>query len=173
MLMCLILLGLVSQASAAPEQYRTNIKISGRVLVTGKCTFDNKGALSKIDFGTVRYNALQTLESSYRQSLASGMSCSGDSAGSTMILSSFDNRGVAYQGHILLPVKDNHAGEQSSDLAIRLWVNGSVQDINKSFAIDMEHQPKLEAELVQIGKGKSFVNGSTFSASATLTMTFI
>lgn len=173
----LMLLGLVvPQAQAAKDQFKMKINISGTVIATGKCTFDNRGELSKVSFGDVRYNntSLRFLEGDYRRPLASNMSCSGDSAGNTqMTFSSMDNSSVSYEGKALLPVRDNNAGRQSPDLAIRLWVNGVVQNINKGFTVDMTNQPKLDAELVQIGNGKSFVSGGTFSASATLTMEFL
>ncbi|MGQ3664461.1 hypothetical protein [Citrobacter braakii] len=78
---------------------------------------------------------------------------------------------VSYLGVNLLPVM-NASSSQSDSLGIRLLVNGTSQSAGKWFDVDMKNPPTLKAELVQFGDGSDFVDGSTFTANATLTMAF-
>ncbi|MEB8258289.1 fimbrial protein [Enterobacter asburiae] len=160
---------------AAGDQFKMNINITGTVLATGACTFNQGGTVS-VDFGTLQYTTTggnNALKDGYRQPLASGMTCTGDTDGSTvMTLNSSNGGSVDYQGNRLLPVTNDASRTQSTDLAIRLLVNEQVQDVNTAFAVDMQNPPLLEAEVVQTGSGSTFVSGATFSANATLTMAF-
>lgn len=157
------------------DKVTMKINITGTVVATGSCTFNETGPLA-VDFGIVEYGTgggKNSLMEGYRKTLTSSMTCTGDTEGSAaMTLFSGSGSIVNYQGNKLLPVKNDDGGSQSQDLAIRLLVNSDVQDINTAFAVDMNDPPQLEAEVVQIGSGSSFVSGSTFSANATLTMAF-
>ncbi|MGZ7265370.1 hypothetical protein ACXWP3_09680, partial [Streptococcus pyogenes] len=75
----------------------------------------------------------------------------------------------------LMQVIDDSNGAVSNDLAIRLRVNSTEQNIDEAFTVDVAQPqgPKLEVELVQIGNGKSFSTGATFSGAATLTFTYL
>ncbi|MGV3344926.1 hypothetical protein ACGVWS_03990 [Enterobacteriaceae bacterium LUAb1] len=179
MMWCAMITGItfglsVAQVQATGEQFSASIHISGTITTTGKSTFDDQGALSTVDFGDVRYNALHTLEKSYKIPLTSGMNGSGNIAAHTrMKLISLDNSSVHYHGKTLLPVKEAKAGGQSANLAIQLWVNGVVQDLNEDFIVDMTRMPTLEAELIQTGPGNRFLHDSPFRASATLMLHFL
>lgn len=174
---CLTVLS-VGSVQARPrdtgDQHSMNINISGKVVVNGACTFDQKGTLA-VDFSDVKYktdSSGNTLDGTYIQPLASSMSCSGDSEGKTqMKLDTTTGKVVSYLGVNLLPVM-NASSSQSDSLGIRLQVNGTSQSAGKWFDVDMKNPPTLKAELVQFGDGSDFIDGSTFTANATLTMAF-
>lgn len=153
--------------------FSLNINISGTVIASGSCTFDQQGT-SEVDFGDVKYintTTGNTLKGSYLKNLTSGMTCTGDTEGTAvMTLSAMDQKSVAYNGHKLLTTSVN--GVASTDLAIQLQVNGVAQDINSAFTVDMENPPVLAAELIQVGDGSGLINDADISASATLTMAF-
>lgn len=165
----------VPAQGARGDKFTMKINITGTVVATGSCTFNQGGTLT-VDFGSVQYSTAggsNTLKENYRQALASSMKCTGDTDGSSiMTLMSGNGSSVDFQGHKLLPVKYDDGGAQSKDLAVRLLVDNKVQDVNASFAVDMKTPPKLEAEVVQTGSGSSFVSGAAFSANATLIMAF-
>lgn len=176
MLATLMLLSGEVQATGikeAGDQFSLNINISGTVISSGSCTFDQQGT-SEVDFGDVKYSKTPTgttLQGSYLKDLTSGMTCTGDTeGGAVMTLSSKDQKSVAYNGHKLLTTSVN--GAASTDLAIQLLVNGVAQDINSAFTVDMQNPPKLAGELIQVGDGSGLINDADISASATLTMAF-
>jgi hypothetical protein len=176
MLATLMLLSGEVQATGikdAGDQFTMNINISGTVIATGSCTFNQEGT-NDVDFGDVKYSKTttgKTLKGSYLKELTSGMTCTGDTEGSAvMTLSAIDQKSVAYNGHKLLTTSVN--GAASTDLAIQLQVNGVAQDINSAFTVDMQNPPALAAELIQIGDGSGLVNDADISASGTLTMAF-
>ncbi|EGT5658710.1 fimbrial protein [Citrobacter braakii] len=174
---CLTVLS-VGNVQAKPrdtgDQFTMAINISGKVVANGACTFDQKGTLA-VDFSDVKYktdSSRNTLEGTYIQPLASSMSCSGDSEGKTqMKLDTTTGEVVSYLGVNLLPVM-NASSSQSDSLGIRLQVNGTSQSVGEWFDVDMKNPPALKAELVQFGDGSDFIDGSTFTANATLTMAF-
>lgn len=158
---------------ATGDSFTMNITISGTVVATGACTFNQGGTLT-VDFGTLQYSTAggsNVLKDASPQVLASSMTCTGDTEGSTVMTLSSNSGSVEFQGNKLLPVNYDSGG-QSKDLAIRLLVNSQIQDVNSAFAVDMKNPPQLVAEVVQTGDGSSFVNGATFSANATLVMAF-
>lgn len=163
------------QARKSGEKFSMKIDMNGFVTATGTCSFNQSGTVG-ISFGIVKYissNGSNTLDKGYIQPLPASMACTGDSSGSaSMKLSSSNGNEVTYQGKKLLPITIDNIGKQSPDIAVRLLVNDQSQDINTSFALNMRNPPTLEAEIVQIGNGASFTNGSSFSANATLTMAF-
>lgn len=165
----------VQALGATGDKFTMKINITGTVVATGSCTF-NQGGLLTVGFGIVQYDTVDgtnTLKERYRQTLPSSMTCTGDTDGSaTMTLFSSNGTSVEFQDNKLLPVKYDDGGVQSKDLAIRLLVNSKVQDVNSAFSVDLKAPPQLEAEVVQTGGGSSFVSGATFSANATLIMAF-
>ncbi|EQB4817741.1 TPA: hypothetical protein ACPYV0_004433 [Citrobacter amalonaticus] len=150
-----------------------DIRISGTVVANGSCSFGQEQ--STIDFKEVNFaivNGVMALTTPYREPLPAAMTCSGDSAGAQMTFSSSAGAAVDYEGHKLLPVSinDSNAG---SELGIRLLVNGEIQDLNAPFAVDVQTQPTIEAELVLVGNGDGLISGARISASATLLMEFV
>lgn len=169
----LVVLNMPVQSNTG-DRFTMKINITGTVVVTGSCTFNQGGTLT-IDFGTVQYETVagsNTLKDAGRQALASSMTCTGNTEGSAIMTLMSGSSSVDFQGNKLLPVNYDNGGVQSKDLAIRLLVNSRVQDVNTAFAVDMNTPPVLEAELVQTGNGSSFVSGASFSANATLIMAF-
>jgi len=166
---------LIPQALAAKAEFKVKVNITGIVIDSGDCKFIDKGAGTMVDFKDVRYDPLNgnALEGNYRYTLKSVMQCTGDIADNTQMKLSAAMT-MPYEGHAVLPITYSD-GTTSPNLVIRLLVGGVVQDINKAFNVKLSSgsQPLLQVELVKIGDGKSFVSGTTFSASATLEMTFI
>ncbi|MEN4978168.1 fimbrial protein [Erwinia billingiae] len=164
---------LAGRLGKAGDQFTLDINISGTVIATGSCTFNQKGT-NEVNFGNILFSNTSSgyrLISSYVKELTSGMSCSGDTDGNAvMTLSSIDQSAVSYNGHKLLSTSIN--GAASSELAIELQVNGVAQDINTAFAVDMQNPPTLTAELLQTGDGSGLVDNADISANATLTMAF-
>lgn len=159
---------------AAGDQFKMNINISGSVVVTGSCTFDSASqSVESVNFGNITYYSVNgfTLVGEYRQPLNSGMTCTGDTDGSTiMTFSSSAGTVVDFNGKKLLPVALN--GVNSNNLGIELLVDGKVQDIGTAFDVDMATPPTIEAELVQIGSKDTVSNSAILSAAASLTMAF-
>lgn len=179
MLMPLLLCGLsVPQAQAIKDQFKMNINISGTVIANGKCTFDEKDALNTVDFGQLNYSGRTGtfVDIGKRQLLRTGMTCSGDMSGARM---TFYNRliishgAVYYDGHVLLPVIRENAYPRDEGLGIRLWVDGAIMDIGKSFSVDMAHQPKLELEFVDIGGRERGILSGHHSSAGTLVLDFL
>lgn len=175
--MLLLLPGTGAQAKRlrtdSATEFKMDISISGTVTANTSCTF-NQGGTINVDFGEVKYKSTagtNTLDGTYRQALSSALTCDGETSGSaTMTLSSTKQDGVDFGGHKLMGTLVNDIA--SSDLAIAFEVNGTVQDINVPFAVNMENPPVLTAELVQVGSGSGLVNDADISASATLTLGF-
>ncbi len=173
-LLLLLLLLSVEFAQAKGTGDSVKFTFKGRLIAVGNCQFIN-GADTTVDFKDVRYDPSNNnaLDGSYKHTLESGMQCTGDIAGNTQMRLTTAYTG-SFGGYALMPVSYSN-GTISPDLMIRLRVNGVIQDINKAFNVDMRSgsQTLLEVELVKVGDGKSFVDGTTFSAAATLEMTFI
>ncbi|TNV22517.1 fimbrial protein [Buttiauxella sp. B2] len=171
-LMCMLSV----EAEAAPrnpgEEFTMDIALSGTVVATGKCTFNQDGTVA-INFGDVRYSTLSgapvLMGGPYSQPMVSAMTCTGDTVGAKMKL---DGTSVSFSGASLLAVTDDKGGTLGKEFAIRLMVNGKAQNINEWFNVDTATPPSLVSELVQTGSGSGFVSGATFSSSATLTMAF-
>ena len=164
---------IVAGAVQADDPIRININISGTLVANGSCTF-NQGDSVSVDFGDVEFATVEgstQLKGEYVKPLPSDMDCKGDMSGASLTLKTAGSL-IDYQGHKLLPVNLNGSAA-SQDLAIRLTVNGEVQDINTSFTFDTVNQPSLQAELVQTGTGAGFSNGAAITASATLVMEFL
>ena len=159
----------------AGEPAKLNLNITGTVVANGSCTF-NKGKTLTVDFGDVNFstvNGSSTLDGTYRKSLSSTMTCTGDSAGKTQLtFKSVAGGTVDFKGQKLLPVSIN-AADPGEQLGIRLLVDGVEQDTDSAFAVDMLDQPGLQVELVQVGDGSGLINGAPISASATLVMEFL
>jgi len=173
-LLLLLLLLSVEFAQAKGTGDSVKFTFKGRLIAVGNCQFIN-GADTTVDFKDVRYDPSNNnvLESNYKQKLESGMQCTGDTTDNTqMKLSAAHTSSLG--GYSLLPVTYSN-GTISPNLMIRLRVDGAIQNINKTFNVDLRpgSQTLLEVELVKVGDGKSFVDGTTFSAAATLEMTFI
>lgn len=176
-LLCLLLTGATNAGLRKPgDQFKMKVNISGIVTVTGQCTFDQGGTLL-VEYNDLLYSSLtgnNTLVStSLKKPLVGKLTCLGDSAGNPQLnLSSTNGTSVSWQGNTLLPVIIDATSKQSTSLAIKLLVDGVAQDVNTWFSVDLRKQPTLEAELVQMTDGTDFVNGSTISSLATLTMAF-
>lgn len=158
------------------EEYKMTMNMRGTITASGTCKF--KERLTPIDFGEVYYSAMSgsnTLKDVATKELDAVMDCSEDYFGATNMVLTPGKGTVDYQGTKLMQVVDDSKGTVSKDLAIRLLVNSVSQNIGEDFAVDITQPsgPKLEVELVQIGNGKSFVSGATFSATATLTLNFL
>lgn len=158
---------------SAPAKSFLYMHITGNVSADGSCTFANGGNV-EVPFGDIHYfteDGATHLEKTYTQSLDTSLNCTGDVEGDVTFTMTTNSAAVDYQGHKLIPV--NIAGNITSDLAIQLLVDEKVQDINTPFSKSIASMPKLKVELVQIGEGKSLVNGASISASATLTLAFL
>lgn len=156
----------------AGDQVRMKINITGSIIATGKCTFNQGGVLS-VDFGDIRFSTTgNELASTYLKPLISDMTCSGDTGGTaTMALSSKEGDWQDYNGHKLLNV-GIEGGTATSGLGIMLKVDGQTQDVNTPFAVDVDRFPTLEAELLQTDVSQILVSGNKITSSATLTMAF-
>lgn len=166
---------LANSANAKPrtagEQIKMNINISGTVVATGHCEFNNQGTLT-VDFGEVRYSTTgNSLFGTYLRPLVSDMTCTGDTQGSaTMTLSSPEGSTIQYNGHKVLNVAAG--ATKTSGLGIALLVNGQMQDVDTAFAWKMANPPTLSAQLVQADTGKLLISGDKIISAATLTMAF-
>lgn len=156
----------------AGAQFKMNINISGSIVVTGKCTFNQGGELL-VDFGDIRFSSTSNeLGRTYIEPLVSDMTCSGDTSGTaTMKLSSKDGSSQDYNGNKLLNV-GIEGGVTTTGLGIALKVNGQIQDVNTSFPVEVGQFPTLEAQLVQIDVSKKLITGNRITSSATLLMAF-
>lgn len=160
----------------AGDQFKMNINISGTVVATGTCTFDNS-VLGEIDFGNVTYSTDIgfKLIGEYRQKLNSAMTCSGDTVGTTtMTFTDQLGNAVDFNGHKLLSISNANHGGILQNLGIEFLANGEIQDVGTAFTVDLSNPPQLEANLVQIGSSAdaAIVEGNTILASAVLTMEF-
>lgn len=172
LLLLLSLMGAGSSAFAA-DPVSLNINISGTVVANGSCTFIKK--TNTVDFSEVDFEQVDggtVLSGSYRKTVPSTMSCTGDTGGKAQMTFSTVGGTLDYDGHKLLPVSINDSN-LGQELGIRLLVNGLVQDVNAPFAVDMLMQPAIQAELVLVGKGDGLISGAKISASATLIMEFV
>lgn len=161
------------KVGGAGSKFDLKIHINGKVISSGSCTFVEGGSLA-VNFGDVQYKADEgnTLKGTYRQPLVSNMTCSGDTDGKTqMKLESAAGKNISFGTNKLLPVIYS-SGKNSQSLGIRLTADGTVENVGEWFDVDMTHPPKLEAELIKIAEKQDFINGDTFTASATLTMAF-
>ncbi|HAE78468.1 fimbrial protein [Morganella morganii] len=179
----LLLAGLLSAAVSpaafsvprkAGDESRMKINISGSVIATGSCTFKDSSP-QVIEFGDIRYTSVSgvsNLSGSYKQPLSSEMTCSGDLAGNTRFrLESRQGTPVSDGSHQLLPVYIGTG--RTPNLGIRLLVNGKPQDVNTDFAMDIQHLPVLEAELIQLHPDdNTWMNGQSIYSHAALIMSF-
>ncbi|EPU0814655.1 hypothetical protein OA40_15250 [Morganella morganii] len=179
----LLLAGLLSAAVSpaafsvprkAGDENWMKINISGSVIATGSCTFKDSSP-QVIEFGDIRYTSVSggsNLSGSYKQPLSSEMTCSGDPAGNTRFrLESRHGTPVSDGSHQLLPVYIGTG--RTPNLGIRLLVNGKPQDVNTDFAMDIQHLPVLEAELIQLHPDdNTWMNGQSIYSHAALIMSF-
>lgn len=181
---CALLLGGLLSAAVSPaafsaprkagDESRMKINISGSVIATGRCTFKDSSP-QVIEFGDIRYTSVSgvnNLSGSYKQPLSSEMTCSGDTAGNTRFrLESRHGTPVTDGSHQLLPVYIGTG--RTPNLGIRLLVNGKQQDVNTDFAMDIQHLPVLETELIQLHPDdNTWMNGQGIYSHATLIMSF-
>ncbi|EJD6037130.1 fimbrial protein [Morganella morganii] len=179
----LLLAGLLSAAVSpaafsvprkAGDENWMKINISGSVIATGSCTFKDSSP-QVIEFGDIRYSSVSgvnNLSGSYKQPISSEMTCSGDTAGNTRFrLESRHGTPVSDGSHQLLPVYIGTG--RTPNLGIRLLVNGKPQDVNTDFAMDIQHLPVLEAELIQLHPDdNTWMNGQSIYSHAALIMSF-
>ncbi|MGJ7065277.1 fimbrial protein [Morganella morganii] len=179
----LLLAGLLSAAVSpaafsaprkAGDESRMKINISGSVIATGRCTFKDSSP-QVIEFGDIRYSSVSgvnNLSGSYKQPISSEMSCSGDIAGNTLFrLESKNGAPVTDGNYQLLPV--NIGNDRNPNLGIRFLVNGKPQNVNTDFAMDIQHLPVLETELIQLHPDdNTWQNGQSIYSHATLIMSF-
>jgi hypothetical protein len=156
----------------AGDRFEMKINISGSIVVTGKCTFNQGGELL-VDFGEIRFSSTSNeLGRTYIEPLVSDMTCSGDTAGTaTMMLSSKDGNAQDYNGNKLLNV-GIEGGVTTTGLGIALKVNGQIQNVNTPFSVEVGQFPTLEAQLVQTDVSKKLNSGNRITSSATLLMEF-
>lgn len=170
-LLALVLLApTVSQANKG-DTYSLNINIDGTLVANGSCQF-NQGDSLTVDFGDVKLlpegTDTMTLDGNYRKSITSDFTCTGDTAGLLqMQLASLSGSYKSYNGTDVIEIDKGMLG-------VELLVNGAPQASGKWFTIDQSKPPTLEAELVQISttNSKQVTNGDTFTASATLQLSF-
>lgn len=179
----LLLAGLLSAAVSpaafsaprkAGDESRMKINISGSVIATGRCTFKDSSP-QVIEFGDIRYSSVSgvnNLSGSYKQPISSEMTCSGDTAGNTLFrLESKNGAPVTDGNYQLLPV--NIGNDRNPNLGIRFLVNGKPQNVNTDFAMDIQHLPVLETELIQLHPDdNTWQNGQSIYSHATLIMSF-
>ncbi|ENZ0349414.1 fimbrial protein [Morganella morganii] len=179
----LLLAGLLSAAVSpaafsvprkAGDENWMKINISGSVIASGSCTFKDSSP-QVIEFGDIRYSSVSgvnNLSGSYKQPISSEMTCSGDTAGNTRFrLESRHGTPVSDGSHQLLPVYIGTG--RTPNLGIRLLVNGKPQDVNTDFAMDIQHLPVLEAELIQLHPDdNTWMNGQSIYSHAALIMSF-
>lgn len=156
---------------ASGDKSQVNIDITGTLVATGSCTFDQGGTLS-VNFGSIelkknRDNTL-TLIGDYKKPLTSDFSCTGDSSGLLqMKFESSSGNYATYSGKNVL-------GTDKGVIGIELLVNGNPQSMAEWFDVDMENQPTLQAQIVQVSSENTanVKTDDTFSASGTLTLAF-
>lgn len=161
----------------AGDQFKMNINISGTVVATGSCTF-NDG--SGYDLGkplvwkNVTYSTTNgfRLIGDYRIAIDGEMTCTGDTAGNAkMTFTDYKGAGLDFNGHKVLSVIDS---EELNYLGIELLVNGVPQSVGTAFSVDLDSPPLLEARLVQVANASEveFRDGDLLLAEAVLTMEF-
>ncbi|ENM1950460.1 fimbrial protein [Citrobacter braakii] len=157
----------------AGDRFEMKINISGSIVVTGKCTF-NEGGEVLVDFGDIRFSSTSNeLGKTYIEPLISDMTCTGDTSGTArMMLSSKDGSEQLYDGNKLLEVGIGGGVAANTGLGIALRVNGQIQDVNVPFAVEVMHFPKLEVQLIQTDVNKKLISGNSITSSATLLMEF-
>lgn len=181
----LFLTGLLSAAvslTAFPATAKTGdenqlkINISGMVVATGRCVFRNHSS-PDIDFGDVRFSSVagvNNIEGRYIRELDASMSCSGDTAGTTRFsMNTINGSAISDGSYGSLPVIVGGIQTVNKNLAIRLFVNGKQQSINKDFIVDIQNLPTLEAELVQLNPDdNTWQNGQSIESHGVLVMSF-
>lgn len=170
LLSLLLLTPTASQANKG-DTYSLNINIDGTLVANGSCQFSQGDSLT-VAFGDVKLlpegTDTFTLDGDYRKPIASGYTCTGDTAGLLqMELISTTDSYVTYSG-----IKMIKTGKGL--LGIELFVNGVAQSMATWFTVDQSNPPSLEAQLVQISttSDKPVTNGDTFTAAATLKLSF-
>lgn len=155
----------------AGEEYDMESKITGTIVATGSCTF-NQGEAVTVDFKTVRLKPTGSntveLDGDYTQLLNAALSCSGDTAG--LLQMKFTSTSGSYETYNGTQV----LGSDKGIVGIQLLVDGTAQDMGKWFTIDPNNQPVLQAKLVQVSTANTsnVANGDAFTAPGTLTVAF-
>ncbi|MHA0866985.1 fimbrial protein [Enterobacter wuhouensis] len=157
--------------SASGDKAQINIDITGTLVATGSCTFDQGGTLS-VNFGIIelkknRDNTL-SLFGDYKKPLTSDFSCTGDSSG--LLQMKFESSSGSYETYN----GKNVLGTDKGVIGIELLVNGNPQSMAEWFDVDTENQPTLQAQIVQVSSENTsnVKTDDTFSASGTLTLAF-
>lgn len=158
------------------DENQLKIDISGTVIATGRCVFNNHSS-PDIDFGDVRFSSaagVNNIEGRYIRELDVAMTCVGDTAGTTRFrMNTIKGSAIADGSYGSLPVTVGGIQPANPNLAIRLFVNGKQQSINEDFIVDIQRLPKLEAELVQLHPDdNTWTNGQPVESHATLMMSF-
>lgn len=158
------------------DEIPLKIDISGTVVSTGRCVFNNHSS-PDINFGDVRFSSaagVNNIEGRYIRELDVAMTCTGDTTGTTRFrMSTIKGSAITDGSYGSLPVIVGGIQAVNQSLAIRLFVNGKQQSINKDFSVDINNLPKLEAELVQLHPDdNTWRNGQSIESHATLMMTF-
>lgn len=158
------------------DENRLKINISGTVVATGRCVFNNHSS-PDIDFGDVRFSSVagvNNIEGRYLRELDVAMTCTGDTAGTTHFrMSTIKGSAVSDGSYWSLPVIVGGIQPVNPNLAVRLLVNGTQHNINEDFSVDINNLPKLEAELVQLHPDdNTWINGQPVESHATLMMSF-
>ncbi|EMO4162282.1 hypothetical protein [Morganella morganii] len=158
------------------DENQLKINISGTVVATGRCVFRNHSS-PHIDFGDVRFSSVagvNNIEGRYIRELDASMSCIGDTAGTTRFsMNTINGSAVSDGSYESLPVIVGGIQTVNKNLAIRLFVNGKQQSINKDFIVDIHNLPTLEAELVQLNPDdNTWQNGQSIESHGVLVMSF-
>lgn len=158
------------------DENRLKINISGTVVATGRCVFNNHSS-PDIDFGDVRFSSVagvNNIEGRYTRELDVAMTCIGDTAGTTRFrMNTIKGSAIADGSYGSLPVIVGGIQVVDKNLAIRLFVNGKQQSINEDFIVDIQRLPTLQAELVQLHPDdNTWKNGQSIESHATLVMSF-
>ncbi|EMD6371381.1 TPA: hypothetical protein ACYSAQ_001866 [Morganella morganii] len=158
------------------DENQLKINISGTVVATGRCVFRNHSS-PDIDFGDVRFSSVagvNNIEGRYIRELDASMSCIGDTAGTTRFsMNTINGNAISDGSYGSLPVIVGGIQTVNKNLAIRLFVNGKQQSINKDFIVDIQNLPTLEAELVQLNPDdNTWQNGQSIESHGILVMSF-
>ncbi|WP_435952414.1 hypothetical protein [Dryocola sp. BD626] len=176
---------MISTPSQGGETYKMNMTITGTVTATGKCLFAAPD--QQIDLGDIivsrPYISTNTrhyvLVGEKRADLDVKMQCSGDFLGKTkMTLRGSMGEIQLPDGRKVLQFKNAKDGSLNTVLGLGLIVDGNAQDVGTPFEVDMNQQPRMEVEVVQIADGSSgssangLTDGDSVTSGATLVMEF-
>ena len=151
---------LISSVQAAtPVSSNMDINMSGTIVATASCTF-NDPAPAQIEFNDTYVNEITGEK--YKQPVPFQVTCKGDPDGKTI------------QMQVNGTVASNNANNLKTDvggLSIKLLKGSDPLAVNQWFNLDPANPPVLYAVLEK-QSGISFLDGQVFNASATLQVAY-